>query len=136
MAYTPTTWNTGDTITPSALNKIEQGIAEGGGGGWDAVIRLTHGDDSGADTSANLTPSIVSGSYDALMSKCQNSGVPCILVEYFHPWGHRYAAPMGDVIYASAQGISINISGFFPTDNLFKTVGIIFWSNSDTLAWD
>lgn len=33
MAYTPTTWTTGDTITASALNKIEQGIADGGGGG-------------------------------------------------------------------------------------------------------
>lgn len=32
MSYTPTTWNTGDTITPSALNKIEQGIANAGGG--------------------------------------------------------------------------------------------------------
>lgn len=32
MAYTPTTWTTGDTITASALNKIEQGIANGGGG--------------------------------------------------------------------------------------------------------
>ena len=30
MSYTPTTWNTGDTITPSALNKIEQGIANAG----------------------------------------------------------------------------------------------------------
>lgn len=30
MAYTPTTWNTGDTITASAMNKIEQGIADGG----------------------------------------------------------------------------------------------------------
>ena len=33
MTYTPTTWNTGDTITASALNKIEQGIANAGGGG-------------------------------------------------------------------------------------------------------
>lgn len=32
MSYTPTTWTTGDTITASALNKIEQGIADGGGG--------------------------------------------------------------------------------------------------------
>lgn len=31
MSYTPTTWNTGDTITATALNKIEQGIAGGGG---------------------------------------------------------------------------------------------------------
>lgn len=32
MSYTPTNWSTGDTITASALNKIEQGIAGGGGG--------------------------------------------------------------------------------------------------------
>lgn len=27
MAYTPTTWSSGDTITATKLNKIEQGIA-------------------------------------------------------------------------------------------------------------
>lgn len=31
MAYTPTTWTTGDTITASAMNKIENGIAGAGG---------------------------------------------------------------------------------------------------------
>lgn len=36
MAYTPTTWTTGDTITASAMNKIENGIA--GAGGYDLVI--------------------------------------------------------------------------------------------------
>ena len=33
MSYTPTTWTTGDTITATKLNKIEQGIAGAGGGG-------------------------------------------------------------------------------------------------------
>ena len=33
MSYTPTQWTTGDTITASAMNKIEQGIANAGGGG-------------------------------------------------------------------------------------------------------
>ena len=32
MSYTPTTWTTGDTITATALNKIENGIANAGGG--------------------------------------------------------------------------------------------------------
>lgn len=32
MSYTPTNWNTGDTITASAMNKIENGIANAGGG--------------------------------------------------------------------------------------------------------
>lgn len=36
MSYTPTTWTTGDTITASAMNKIEQGIA--GAGGYDLVL--------------------------------------------------------------------------------------------------
>lgn len=31
MAYEPTTWASGDTITSTKLNKIEQGIANGGG---------------------------------------------------------------------------------------------------------
>lgn len=31
MSYTPTTWTTGDTITATALNKIENGIAGAGG---------------------------------------------------------------------------------------------------------
>lgn len=30
MSYTPTTWTTGDTITASAMNKIENGIAGAG----------------------------------------------------------------------------------------------------------
>lgn len=30
MSYTPTSWSTGDTITASALNKIENGIANAG----------------------------------------------------------------------------------------------------------
>lgn len=41
MSYTPTQWNTGDTITASALNKIEQGIANAGGGGGGTLINYT-----------------------------------------------------------------------------------------------
>lgn len=32
MAYEPTIWQAGDTITSAKLNKLEQGVAEGGGG--------------------------------------------------------------------------------------------------------
>lgn len=38
MPYTPTTWNTGDMITASALNKIEQGIADAGGGSGSGAL--------------------------------------------------------------------------------------------------
>ena len=33
MAYTPTVWQAGDTVTVSKLNKIEQGIADAGSSG-------------------------------------------------------------------------------------------------------
>ena len=31
MSYTPTNWATGDVITAEKLNKLEQGVASGGG---------------------------------------------------------------------------------------------------------
>ena len=38
MAYTPTTWVTGDTVTATKMNKIENGIANAGGGGVDVQV--------------------------------------------------------------------------------------------------
>lgn len=38
MAYTPTTWANGDTITAEKLNKLEQGVANGG---ESLVVELT-----------------------------------------------------------------------------------------------
>lgn len=43
MAYTPTTWATGDTITAALLNKMEGGIADAGGGGGILVATDTEG---------------------------------------------------------------------------------------------
>ena len=69
MSYTPTTWTTGDTITATKLNKMEQGIA-GAGGGYDFVIT---GDYENDDWD-NLT--LASGSYSDLVSMLQNDSVP------------------------------------------------------------
>ena len=41
MAYTPTNWVTGDTVTATKLNKIENGIASAGGGGLVTVTSNT-----------------------------------------------------------------------------------------------
>lgn len=38
MSYTPTEWETGQTITAEKLNKLEQGVADAGGGGIDALV--------------------------------------------------------------------------------------------------
>ena len=44
MSYTPNTWTTGDTITATKLNNIEQGIANAGGGGAMIVTSTYDGD--------------------------------------------------------------------------------------------
>lgn len=77
MAYTPTQWNTGDTITASAMNKIEQGIADNGA--YDAVIRIYHDGNSGH----NYEVTILSGSYSAIKEKTINNEPPVVLA---HIW--------------------------------------------------
>lgn len=44
MSYTPTTWQTGDTITAEKLNKLEQGVSEAGGSSLPAVTATDNGD--------------------------------------------------------------------------------------------
>lgn len=46
MAYEPTTWQAGDTITSARLNKMEQGIAEGGGV---LMVELAYEEDEESD---------------------------------------------------------------------------------------
>jgi hypothetical protein len=65
MSYTPTTWNTGDTITASAMNKIEQGIANAGGGGA-LICNVTPGTWTMDKTFAEI--------YEAM-----DSGIPCFM---------------------------------------------------------
>ncbi len=44
MSYTPTNWKTGDVVTSAKLNKLEQGVADAGGGssgGGVLVVNIT-----------------------------------------------------------------------------------------------
>ena len=43
MSYEPTTWKSGDVVTSTKLNKMEQGIANAGGGGGMLVVRWNEG---------------------------------------------------------------------------------------------
>ena len=135
MAYTPTNWNTGDTITATAMNKIENGIANAGGS-WDAVIRLTHADNSGPDNSTNLTPSIISGTFTGLYEKITNDGCPCVLVEYIHPWGMYYAAPMASINTVNSTEIALTIYGYSVTAGANALIGTLHWNNSDILSFE
>lgn len=59
MAYTPTTWTTGDTITATAMNKIENGIA---GAGNNVIVQFSA---TGYSTVTNYFGYIVYGIYNA-----------------------------------------------------------------------
>jgi hypothetical protein len=91
MSYTPTTWTTGDTITASAMNKIEQGIANGGGG---FVVNVTS--ENGTLTMDKTFAEI----YEAM-----DSGIPCFM-KYFDELGsgetldtaYRYSALLSPIV--------------------------------------
>lgn len=46
MSYEPTVWQTGDVVTSQKLNKLEQGVADAGGGGGALIVdtELLHED--------------------------------------------------------------------------------------------
>lgn len=68
MSYTPTTWTTGDTITASALNKIENGISNAGGEyDFDVVIRA-----SDTNFTSVTTFTLVKGTASAVWNKLTN----------------------------------------------------------------
>ena len=139
MSYTPHTWVNNETITAAKLNNIEEGITEaaqsGGGIGYDAVIRLTHANNSNEDSANNLTPSIVSGTFASLKSKLSNGGVPNILVEYYHPWGIT-GTLVGFVIYVREDSISLSVAGYFYFKSAFQLIGSLLWDDADTIVWD
>lgn len=131
MSYTPNTWATGDTITAAKLNNIENGIANGG---WDAIIRLTHADNSGPDSYGNLTPSIIEGTFADLTAKIQSGGFPCILVQYLHPWGSTWAAPMVHGLSWDVSTLRMTIAGYLPFSDSSVVLNLN-WSYGDTVAW-
>lgn len=68
MAYTPTNWVTGDTITATKLNKLEQGVANAGGGG---LIGYENGE--------------LDKNYNELMAMVESGTVPWIIDEFDDP---------------------------------------------------
>lgn len=76
MAYTPKTWQCGETVTDAKMNNIEQGIQEalaccgGGGMGCDLVIRKVSNEDA----------VVIYGDFDAVYNKVLNRE---LVVGYF-----------------------------------------------------
>lgn len=68
MAYEPTEWKCGDTITAEKLNKLEEAVANAGGGAEPLIIRFTGETVSLGDTTFKLTDTLASDAYNAFVS--------------------------------------------------------------------
>ena len=101
MSYTPTTWTTGDTITATKLNKIENGVANAG-----SVLICNSSFDG--DEGAYVLDKTVQEIYDALLA-----GTPVYIK-------HKYGdlGPSGTGEYTSTIYLApiIKIFGYSYTD--------------------
>lgn len=138
MPYTPNTWATGDTITADKLNHMEDGISEASS--YDAVILLTHADNTAYDTSDQIIPSIVSGTFEACASKILNGEPPKILIRYKHELFATYMweSSIAVIDYCTSTWFNILIYGPFRVGssgiNAFSDM--LHWTSSDTISWD
>ena len=96
MSYTPTSWTTGDTITAAAMNKIEQGIANAGGGGGGTEISYTMENDLMVlDASYNdIKQILLSGSIPYIFFTFEDEGID--VVERYHIMSVIYDESMGN----------------------------------------
>lgn len=116
MSYTPTTWTTGDTITASALNKIENGIANAGGGGLFHVTCTQNGGFLLDKSYNDLSAAVSAGTLPYITMTNSISGGPLVFgimhSLYDDGEGHYFAAfDMGDQT-------TYNFEASDPDDNL------------------
>lgn len=130
MAYTPTAWTTGDTVTATKLNKIEQGIANAGS----ALICTCSFD--GDDYVLDKT---VAEIYDAYVA-----GTPIFIQFFYGTHGtyedytsHRWLAPITHLYnYNYADTIRIAVTraqiSYFNNDYNYVPAVSIFGANSSS----
>ena len=129
MSYTPTTWATGDTITASAMNKIENGIANAGSA---LIVQMSY-------VNGNLTlDKTIQELYDATMA-----GTPVYLMYTYGDWSGTYSenslAYMFSVFkYGSdfrAGFIRQSGYGTFDNKNGIPCVGAVWFGASSASAY-
>lgn len=130
MAYTPTTWVTGDTVTATKMNKLEQGVANAGS----ALICTCSSD--GDDYVLDKT---VAEIYDAYVA-----GTPVFIQFFYGTHGtyedftsHRWLAPITHIFsynYANVIRIAVTRATFdyFNNDYNYVPAVSIFGASSSS----
>lgn len=102
MAYNPTTWQTGDTITATAMNKIENGIANAGSA---LVVQATiaEGQITCNKTVQEIYNAMTSGTPVYIAWAYGTLGVDFTSHTYFAPVVKIYSYSTTDIIYICAS---------------------------------
>ena len=137
MSYTPHTWTTGETITASKMNNLENGVQSASG--YDAEIRIYHDNNS----SHNYEFTIVFGSYASLRALFENNIIPVILVRVYDDMANERATTNDVFFYSDGQGnnnIVMHVrapkynTGTFNQD--WWIMNYLLWSPADELFID
>lgn len=94
MAYTPTQWSPGDSITSAKLNKIENGIADNNGGIFWVTGTVSEGSSSGGAESGFSSPSVPLVTLNKTMREIIEAGESKIVVLKI-----QYSATSTDIYY-------------------------------------
>lgn len=97
MSYTPTNWETGDTITAEKLNKLEQGVANAGGSTGGGVLVVHDVDGTLDKTWQEITDAMLSGG--AVVAFDNPTSVKVVTEVFNNAIG--YCVVFGELFYAS-----------------------------------
>ena len=131
MSYEPHTWTVGDVITAERLNALEQGVASGGGGGYDAEVYIYHGDNS----SDQYVGTIVSGDFASLSAMIADDTPPNILVRYWNALEYvKFSTSAVAIYYAGNDYINFD-AGYMTAYGYSTNSRVAFtWDSDDTLS--
>ncbi len=121
MAYTPTNWSTGDTITASDMNKLENAVANAAV--YDAVIYIYHDN----NTAHDYQYSVLSGNYNTLLSMLNNNIPPNILVKYWDDMLNLKATANAVALYYVNSGSDPHIHFVMQIPNTGASSGYNFY---------
>ncbi len=84
MSYTPTTWVTGDKVTATKMNKLEQGVANNGGASGLLVTATVDGDTRTLDKT-----------YTEIAAAFENGMIPVVKEVYDEGYGYGFIGGAG-----------------------------------------
>ena len=128
MSYTPTTWTTGDTITATKLNKIENGIASAGGG-YDAVVSFYHDNNSANDWEC----SIISGDFATIASMVADDIAPNINIKMINLLTYDLCSLTAVAIYYYYTSAAVPFIRFRAYSPFSNTTYLFNWFADDTV---